>query len=231
MILAKSELRKAIASGELKFLDDDGRWLPEWFQMSTGMLGIGEAVDPVALQPASVDLTLGNHWLWPKPNVEAEVHLANRQAIFDKGSTVVAIPPGHHGFCSHYTDTSLPMEYEAFTADAFWLPAHGFVLARTRETISLSNDLFAMVEGRSSVGRLGLTVQNAGVCDPGFRGTITLELSNELPYPILVRSGFRCCQLVVSRVHGHTEGGYAAKGKYNGQVKATGSMLHKDFQE
>jgi dCTP deaminase len=121
------------------------------------------------------------------------------------------------------------MEYEAFDAPAFWLPAHGFVLARTRETIALSNDLFAMVEGRSSVGRLGITAQNAGVVDPGFRGTITLELSNELPYPILVRSGFRCCQLVVSRMAGDTEGGYKSN-KYQNQVQATGSLLHKDFE-
>jgi deoxycytidine triphosphate deaminase len=228
MILAKSELRKAIASGELKFLDDDGRTLPEWFQLTSGLMGIGEAVDPVALQPASVDLTLGSHWLWPKPNVREEIWL-HRDRINVMRDTTVAVPPGHHGFHARHTDTALPMEYEAFDAPAFWLPAHGFVLARTRETIALSNDLFAMVEGRSSVGRLGITAQNAGVVDPGFRGTITLELSNELPYPILVRSGFRCCQLVVSRMAGDTEGGYKSN-KYQNQVQATGSLLHKDFE-
>ena len=225
MILAKSELRKAIASKELQFLDDEGIVLPEWFNVSMGQVD----GDPVALQPASVDLTLGNHWLWPKPNVGREIWLdPYRDNTID--GLEIAIPPGHHGFCFRHTDTALPMEYEEFTAPAFWLPAHGFVLARTRETIALSNDLFAMVEGRSSVGRLGITAQNAGVVDPGFRGTITLELSNELPYPILVRSGFRCCQLVVSRVHGDTEGGYKSS-KYQGQVKTTGSMLHKDFQK
>lgn len=227
MILAKSELRKAIASGELKFLDDEGRTLPEWFQLTSGLMGIGDPVDPVALQPASVDLTLGSHWLWPKPNVHEEIwfHAKGANVVHN---TTVAVPPGHHGFHSRHTDTSLPVEYEAFDAPAFWLPAHGFVLTRTRETIALSNDLFAMVEGRSSVGRLGITIQNAGVVDPGFQGTITLELSNELPYPVLVRSGFRCCQLVVSRVHGDTEGGYKSS-KYQGQVQTTGSLLHKDF--
>lgn len=228
MILGKSELRKAIASRELQFLDDDGRMLPEWFQLTSGMLGIGDPVDPVALQPASVDLTLGTHWLWPRANVRRECYIAV-SGVQEVHGTKVAVPPGHYGFCDQYTDTALPMEYDAFEADAFWLPAHGFVLARTRETIALSTGLFAMVEGRSSVGRLGITAQNAGVVDPGFRGTITLELSNELPYPILVRSGFRCCQLVVSRVDGDTEGGYKSE-KYQGQVKATGSLLHKDFQ-
>lgn len=229
MILAKSALRKAIADREIQFLDDDGRTLPEWFDMVTGMLGIGNDGDPIALQPASVDLTLGNHWLWPKPNVNREIWLDLHKDNVSEG-VEIAVPPGHHGFHARHTDTALPVEYEEFTAEAFWLPAHGFVLARTRETISLSKDLFAMVEGRSSVGRLGITAQNAGVCDPGFRGTITLELSNELPYPILVRSGFRCCQLVVSRVDGDTEGGYQST-KYQGQVQATGSKLYKDFQK
>lgn len=223
MILGKSELRKAIASRELQFLDDEGRTLPEWFQLTSGMLGIGDPVDPVALQPASVDLTLGTHWLWPKANRPGGISLKNHSA------SEIAVPPGYRGFHPSYMDTSLPVEYMEMHAPAFFLPAHGFVLARTRETISISDKLFAMVEGRSSVGRLGITVQNAGVVDPGFRGTITLEISNELPYPILVRSGFRCCQLVVSRVDGDTEGGYKSD-KYQGQVKATGSLLHKDFQ-
>lgn len=224
MILAKSELRKAIASGELKFLGDDGRMLPEWFGVSMGQVDS----DPVALQPASVDLVLGNHWLWPKPNVEKEIWINKDASSIE--NLKIAVPPGHHGFHHRYTDTALPVEYDEFTADAFWLPAHGFVLARTRETVSLGNFLFAMVEGRSSVGRLGITAQNAGVVDPGFRGTITLELSNELPHPILVRSGFRCCQIVVSRMDGDTEGGYKSS-KYQDQKDATGSKLYKDFQK
>lgn len=229
MILAKSELRKAVVNKELQFLDDDGRTLPEWFDMVTGMLGIGNDGDPVAMQPASVDLTLGDHWLWPKPNVQADRF---RETSWDitEGEFSIAFPEDAPDLSQCYTDTSLPVEYESHKADAFWLPAHGFVLARTRETIALSKDLFAMVEGRSSVGRLGITAQNAGVVDSGFRGTVTLELSNELPYPILVRSGFRCCQLVVYRVDGDTEGGYQSS-KYQGQVQATGSKLYKDFQK
>ena len=227
MILAKSELRKAIASKELQFLDDEGIVLPEWFNVSMGQVD----GDPVALQPASVDLTLGNHWLWPKANVLLSPSQGVKKGVSQMlDGTTLAVPPGQQGFYAQYTDTALPVEYEEFTAGAFWLPAHGFVLARTRETIALSNDLFAMVEGRSSVGRLGITAQNAGVVDSGFRGTITLELSNELPHPILVRSGFRCCQLVVYRVDGDTEGGYRSS-KYQNQVQATGSMLHKDFQK
>lgn len=215
MILAKSELRKAVRSGELQFLDDEGRTLPEWFEMCAGMLGLGDEVDPVALQPASVDLTLGDHWLVPRANTERFYeNPAFETEAFEVG-----------------TDTMKPVDYDATTAKSFWVPANGFVLARTRETIALSNDLFGKVEGRSSVGRLGLVVETAGVIDPGFRGTITLEIANLLPYPVLLHAGTRICQIVVSRMDGDTEGGYAAKGKYSGQIAATGSLLYKDFQK
>lgn len=218
MILAKSELRKAIASGELKFLDDDGRTLSEWFQMTSGLLGIGDPVDPVALQPASVDLTLGSHWLVPIPNTTAGKGILGSQDAF-----------GPIFFGREVTDTKFPVRYDEIQAPTFVIPAHGFVLARTQETVSLSNDLFGKVEGRSSVGRLGLVVETAGVIDPGFRGTITLEIGNLLPYPVLLHAGTRICQIVVSRMDGDTEGGYAAKGKYSGQVATTGSLLYKDF--
>lgn len=204
MILAKSELRKAIERRELQFLGDDGAVLPEWFHVSMGQ----DDEDPVALQPASVDLTLGDHWLVPNANSR---------------STAWEMPP-------EFTDTKGPISYKEVTAQSFMIPARGFVLARTRETIALSNDLLGKVEGRSSVGRLGLIVETAGVIDPGFRGTITLELFNCLPYPILVHAGTRICQIVVSRVHGDTEGGYQSS-KYQGQVQATGSKLYKDFQK
>ena len=203
MILAKSELRKAIERRELQFLDDQGLILPEWCNVSMGQLD----ADPVALQPASVDLTLGNHWLVPDPNSR---------------STAWEMPP-------EFTDTKGPIHYKETTAPFFMIPAHGFVLARTRETVSLSPVLFGKVEGRSSVGRLGLVVETAGVIDPGFRGTITLEIGNLLPYPVLLHAGTRICQIVVSRMDGSTEGGYAAKGKYSGQVATTGSLLYKDF--
>lgn len=210
MILAKSELRKAIERRELQFLDDQGLILPEWFNVSMGQLD----ADPVALQPASVDLTLGDHWLVPESNML--VHTDGWGDVY-KGTRIC--------------DSMDRVEYEESHDPTFMIPAHGFVLARTRETIALSNDLFGKVEGRSSVGRLGLIVETAGVIDSGFRGTITLELFNCLPHPLLVHAGTRICQIVVSRVHGDTEGGYAAKGKYMDQVQATGSKLYKDFQK
>lgn len=210
MILAKSELRKAIERRELQFLDDQGLILPEWFHVSMGQVD----EDPVALQPASVDLTLGDHWLVPRPNML--VHTYGWGECY-KGAQIC--------------DSMDRVEYEESHAPTFMIPAHGFVLARTRETIALSNDLFGKVEGRSSVGRLGLVVETAGVIDPGFRGTITLEIANLLSCPVLLHAGTRICQIVVSRMDGDTEGGYAANGKYMDQVQATGSKLYKDFQK
>jgi dCTP deaminase len=210
MILAKSELRKAIERRELQFLGDDGAVLPEWFHVSMGQVD----EDPVALQPASVDLTLGDHWLVPKSNML--VHTDGWGNVY-KGTRVC--------------DSMDRVEYEESHDPTFLIPAHGFVLARTKETVSLSPALFGKVEGRSSVGRLGLVVETAGVIDPGFRGTITLEIANLLPYPVLLHAGTRICQIVVFRMDGDTEGGYAAKGKYMDQVQATGSKLYKDFQK
>lgn len=209
MILGKSAIRQALASGEIKLLDDEGHVLGEWEPMIRA-LRLEEpwpsSQDPLALQPASIDLHLGNEWLVPKPNY-------------------------HNGWDhSEITDSRFPVEYEATVAESFLIPAHGFVLVRTREVIGISDRLFGKVEGRSSVGRLGLIVETAGVVDPGFQGSITCELMNCLPNPLLVHAGMRGCQITFARVEGSTEGGYQPKGKYAGQIATTGSLLHRDFQ-
>lgn len=218
MILGKSAIRQALASGEIKLLDDKGEWLPEWAEMvrfgrQKQEFGLVGDKDPIALQPASIDLHLGNEWLVPKPNGQA----ALEQVRPDTWAQVPA------------TDSRLPIEYETTVSDSFWIPAHGFVLVRTREVVGISDRLTAFVEGRSSVGRLGLFTENAGWVDPGFVGSVTLELFNALPNPLLVHSGTRACQLVFARVDGSTEGGYRG-GKYQEQVKTTGSLLHRDFE-
>lgn len=214
MILGKSAIRQALASGEIKLLNDEGQVLGEWAPMIRA-LRLEEpwphTQDPIALQPASIDLHLGNEWLVPKPNREG------------------AIPQLRMWGPSSGTDSRLPIDYETTVSDSFWIPAHGFVLVRTREVIGISDRLFGKVEGRSSVGRLGLIVETAGVVDSGFQGSITCELFNCLPNPLLVHAGMRGCQITFARVAGSTEGGYQSKGKYAGQIATTGSLLHKDF--
>ena len=121
-----------------------------------------------------------------------------------------------------------PVNYEPHTLDNFIVPAHGFVLATTVEKVALPNDLTAFVEGRSSVGRLGLFIQNAGWVDPGFQGMITLELYNANSAPMRINAGRRICQLVLARAVAPASRPY--QGKYQNQIEATGSQIYKDYE-
>jgi dCTP deaminase len=121
---------------------------------------------------------------------------------------------------------SKPIEYDRTEGDSFIVPAHGFVLATTAETIRLPDYLTAFVEGRSSIGRLGLFIQNAGWVDPGFEGAITLELFNANSAPMRIVAGRRICQLVIARADQAVARPYA--GKYQGQHETTGSRAYLD---
>ncbi|GMV98994.1 MAG: dCTP deaminase [Candidatus Hydrogenedentota bacterium] len=121
-----------------------------------------------------------------------------------------------------------PIEYERVEGEHFVVPAHGFVLATTREVIKLPDYLTAFVEGRSSVGRLGLFIQNAGWVDPGFHGAITLELFNANTAPMRISAGRRICQLVIAQSDGPVDRPY--QGKYQGQLDTTGSRVHLDTE-
>ena len=77
--------------------------------------------------------------------------------------------------------------------DEFVLEPNHFVLASTAESIRVPHDMAAYVEGRSSIGSLGLQVQNAGFIDAGFHGQITLELENQSGFPIVLKKGVRIC--------------------------------------
>ena len=85
---------------------------------------------------------------------------------------------------------------------------------------------FSVVEGRSSLGRLGLFIQNAGWVDPGFHGEITLELFNANRCAIKLQAGRRIGQLVFARMDRAARNPYC--GKYQGQRGATGSRVFLD---
>lgn len=120
------------------------------------------------------------------------------------------------------------IEYDRKESDEFIVPAHGFVLATTAEVVRLPNHLTAFVEGRSSVGRSGLFIQNAGWVDPGFHGAITLELYNANNAPMRIAAGRRICQLVIACADAAVEVPYS--GKYQGQLDTTGSRVHLDVE-
>lgn len=210
MILFKSAIREAVMSGRLTIEDDEGHPFPGWDFPEPAKLRFGwdDPKDPVGLQPASIDLHLGNHWLVPKPNhwryTENHIQEALEEDILD---------------------TRLPICYDECLSDSFVLEANGFVLVRTQEVIGLSPELYGKVDGRSSFGRAGLFAETAGLVDPGFKGSITLEVVNALPYPVKLYAGTRCCQITLYEGKGSAEGGY--QGSYQGQLGTKGSMLYK----
>lgn len=109
--------------------------------------------------------------------------------------------------------------------DSIAIKPRGFMLATTLEKVNMPATMAAFVQGRSSIGRIGLTVQNAGFVDPGFTGHITLELVNEADYPIVLPVGYPVAQLVFF------DTSFVAvpyHGKYNGQIDATGSRMYLD---
>ncbi|HID66372.1 MAG TPA: dCTP deaminase [Aquificaceae bacterium] len=101
-----------------------------------------------------------------------------------------------------------------------------FLLATTLEYIKLPNYITAFVEGRSSLGRLGLFIENAGWVDAGFEGQITLELFNANNCPIRLYKGMRICQLVFAKLDKKPEKVYS--GKYKGQKGVVPSRIYMD---
>lgn len=120
------------------------------------------------------------------------------------------------------------IEYKTIKADRYILLPGQFVLATTMEYFTLPDNLTAFVEGRSSLGRMGLFIQNAGWVDPGFKGEITLELFNANRCAIELTSGRRVGQLVFALMDDKALNPYC--GKYQGQTGATGSRVYKDAE-
>ena len=105
------------------------------------------------------------------------------------------------------------IKYREITGDSIIIPPHSFLLATTREYIEVPADLTAFVEGRSSIGRIGLYPKRR-MDRPGFKGRITLELYNASSLPIKLQAGKRICQLVFCKMD---KAAAKHSGKYQGQ--------------
>lgn len=109
-----------------------------------------------------------------------------------------------------------------------------FVLGQTLEWVELPDDLVARLEGKSSLGRLGLLIHStAGYVDPGWKGNLTLELSNVANLPITLYYGMKVGQISFFRMSSPVERPYGSKdlgSKYQGQSEPTGSAFHRDFE-
>ena len=118
--------------------------------------------------------------------------------------------------------------------EAFILHPGEFVLGSTLERITLPDDLVARLEGKSSLGRLGLLIHStAGFIDPGWDGHVTLELSNVANLPITIYYGMKIGQLSFVQLTEPAEYPYGSGelgSKYQGQVGPTPSRYWKNFQ-
>ncbi len=122
---------------------------------------------------------------------------------------------------------------EVADGEAFILHPGEFVLGSTLERVALANDLVARLEGKSSLGRLGLLIHStAGYVDPGWKGNLTLELSNVANLPIALYYGMRIGQISFFKMSSPVDRPYGSPelgSKYQGQREPTASAFHRDF--
>jgi dCTP deaminase len=138
-----------------------------------------------------------------------------------------------------YIDVKQPMddltELVEMEGEPFILHPGEFVLGSTLERITLPDDLVARLEGKSSLGRLGLLIHStAGFIDPGWDGHVTLELSNVANLPITIYYGMKIGQLSFVQLSEAAETPYGSGelgSKYQGQAGPTPSRYWKNFTE
>jgi dCTP deaminase len=118
------------------------------------------------------------------------------------------------------TDERLWVPHNCYTSD-FVLKPGQFALASTKEYFKLPQHLVGFVQGKSSIGRNGLQIENAGLIDAGFEGAITLELYNMAPWPIKLKAGMPICQIHFTLVDDPIFKNYTKSGHYNGQKGPT----------
>ena len=164
---------------------------------------------PEAVQPSSVDL-----------------HLDNRFRVFRN---------------SRYPYIDVREEQPELTElveiggdEPFILHPGEFVLGSTLERVQLPDDVVARLDGKSSLGRLGLLIHStAGFVDPGWDGNLTLELSNVANLPITLYDGMRIGQISFQRMSSPVEVAYGDSrlgSRYRGQRDPTASLYHRDFE-
>lgn len=154
-----------------------------------------------------------------------DFRLGNAFRLYEHSKFAVLDPMTPDSFAANMRTIMIP------DGEAFIVQPGEFVLGVTQEKISLPDDLVARVEGRSSLGRLGIIVHStAGFVDPGFSGTITLEISNLNRLPVALYPGMRICQIAFEQMSSPAETPYSAKpfSKYQGQILPEGSRLSSD---
>ncbi len=169
-----------------------------------------EPYDPKMIQPSSVDVRLDRFFRTFENHKYAHIDPAEDQP-------------------------DLTRLVETSVNEPFILHPGEFVLGSTYEVVSLPDDLAGRLEGKSSLGRLGLlTHSTAGFIDPGFSGHITLELSNVATLPIKLWPGMKIGQLCLFKLSSPAEHPYGSAvygSKYQGQRGPTASKAHLNFSK
>ena len=163
----------------------------------------------VSIEPSSIDLHLGEKY--------GRYEQQKRSIVVDK-------PETYPEFTQYRTGGGV---------DTISVRPGEFVLAHTQDVVHLLADAVGFLHGRSSVGRLGLFVHNAGLLDNGFSGSLVLELFNASKNRIELKPGMRICQMTVHENDAAPEVGYSDQNgnKYQGQRGPTPSRLFEDFDE
>jgi dCTP deaminase len=176
--------------------------------VETGRIEI-DPYDPARVQPSSVDLRLGD-----RIRVFTSTH---RRSVVDLRQPA--------------EDLTELVELEP--ERPFILHPHEFVLGITHERVGLPDDLVGRIEGKSSLGRLGLLIHStAGFVDPGWRGRLTLELANILNLPITLYAGMPVAQISFMRLSTPADRPYGSPqlgSKYWGDTDPTASRYHLNF--
>ena len=163
-----------------------------------------------------------------EPHIHAssmDLHLHNVFKVYEHSKFAVLDPRNMDTFRNNMR--TIVVEND----DPFMMQPGEFVLGVTTERITVPDDLVVRVEGRSSLGRLGIIIHStAGFVDPGFSGTITLEISNLNRLPIALYPGMRICQIAFEMMSSPAETPYDKKpfSKYMGQELPEESRLSGD---
>ncbi|ACL16636.1 dCTP deaminase [Methanosphaerula palustris] len=171
-------------------------------RISRGQIKV-EPFEPGLIQPNSLDIRLGDHFVWYVP-----------------GDRVI----------DPYDKESVTAEVEEMNANEVILYPGQFMLAETKEVLSLPDNVVASIEGKSSIARLGIELhQTGGWIDAGFIGSITLEMCNVNQRPVKMYAGMPIGQLVFYTTE-RAEQPYNLKqdAKYQGQRQATLSRYHEN---
>ncbi|GAA4939799.1 dCTP deaminase [Actinoplanes utahensis] len=177
-------------------------------EIKSGGLSL-EPFEPALMQPSSIDVRLDRFFRVFNNHLYTHIDPAEQQ-----------------------DELTAPVEVE--DGQPFVLHPGEFVLASTLEVVTLGHDLAARLEGKSSLGRLGLlTHSTAGFIDPGFSGHVTLELSNVANLPIKLWPGMKIGQLCIFRLSSPAEHPYGSAvygSRYQGQRGPTASRSALNFR-